>query len=208
MSITFSCPHCFRRYKVKDDLAGVRKDCKQCGRAMVIPGGPAPRQPRELVLRDAVRARLVALRLLSGATAEPTLEVDRVADVEEALRCVLPDEVLAMLASGVEDLREGYGIDLALLGDYPSRDPRLPRDLLPIGEGGEGHLLYCITRTASREEAAGLTIHDNEDQSTSYRSLPDWPRSSPVAGRCWRRRGRRWRNVGRRGRRWLGFVRG
>src|SRR4051812_10131963 len=37
MAIAFQCPHCQRAYKVKDELAGKKAECKQCKKVMIVP---------------------------------------------------------------------------------------------------------------------------------------------------------------------------
>jgi len=173
MSIKFSCPFCFRRYKVKNSLAGKTKSCKQCGRDIEIPGGAAPREPRDLVLRDSVRLHLVQLRRSQQIIDPPELRIDEVADVEDALRCVLPDEILAVIASAA--LQE-EGFDLANIIDYQQlgKEMRCPSNLLPIAQGEEGHLLLCINPLGARDRQVGITTYCDEDQSTAYASLPEW----------------------------------
>lgn len=173
MSIEFSCPYCFRRYKVKDELAGQRKNCKQCDREIEIPGGAAPREPRELTISESVRERLVQLRLLEQWAGEPVLNVDGVADVEDALKCTMPDEILAAFAAGVLD-EEGFV--LADVYDYQelAKAMRCPKDLLPVGRGPDGHILYCVGRQGARERKVGITTFCDEDGSAGYQSFPDW----------------------------------
>lgn len=172
MSIQFSCPFCFRRYKVKDELGGESRKCKQCGRRFDIPGGPSPRSPRELVLLDPIRQRLVQLRKSHGVTSEPVLSIDQIADIEEQLHCVLPDAILAVLAAGVNALHEE---DIAQICDYQelAAQWRCPAELFAVGEGA-GHLLFCIPRYSQRTATVGVTCYDNEDGSTSYFSLVEW----------------------------------
>ena len=40
--IEFSCPSCNKTYRVKDEYAGKKSKCKECGSAMPIPAGDAP----------------------------------------------------------------------------------------------------------------------------------------------------------------------
>src|SRR5262245_39454356 len=43
MAIAFSCPHCQKAYKVKDELAGKKAACTQCKKVMTVPTPtPAP----------------------------------------------------------------------------------------------------------------------------------------------------------------------
>lgn len=172
MSIQFSCPFCFRRYKVKDELAGASRKCKQCGRRLEIPGGPSPRHPRELQLLDPIRERLVLLRKLHGETCDPVLSADQVADIEEELHCVLPDAILALLAAGVNALHEE---DIAHICDYQELAAgwRCPADLFVIGEE-DGHVIYLIPRYSNRSATVGVTCYCDEDGSTAYLSLTQW----------------------------------
>lgn len=173
MSIRFSCPNCFHKYKVKDSLAGQRRECKQCGEELIVPGGAAPREARTLVVRDEVRSRLVHLRVLWSDSREPVLDADRVADVEEAFGCTLPDEILALFACGTSL----DAFDLSRIGSLieTANAMRCPRDLLPVGDGdGDGHVLQCISRNGPRDGPVGLTTFCEEDGSTSYASLPEW----------------------------------
>ena len=42
MPIPFQCPHCGAQTEVEDRFAGQTGPCRQCGRAVTVPGGGAP----------------------------------------------------------------------------------------------------------------------------------------------------------------------
>jgi hypothetical protein len=44
MAISFSCPSCEHGVKVKDELAGRKVKCPQCGEGMLVPNGEEPRR--------------------------------------------------------------------------------------------------------------------------------------------------------------------
>ena len=47
MPIHLACPHCGQDYTVKDDAAGRRFRCKNCGDAVDVPGVPHAAEPEE-----------------------------------------------------------------------------------------------------------------------------------------------------------------
>jgi hypothetical protein len=104
------------------------------------------------------------------------LAAQTVAEVEQAIKCILPDEVLAALANGDDCLYDEAGLDLTKLGEYyqEARESRCPKDLVPIGRDADGHELFCITCSLTRTSTVGITTFCNEDGSDSYLSFPDW----------------------------------
>jgi hypothetical protein len=176
VAIEFSCERCFRHYRLKDKFAGQQYTCKQCGVVFTVPGGVdgAAGKPRELQIREALGVRLVQLRLFSGATLPPTLDAQAVAEAERLVKGVLPDEILAVLANGDDELYDQRGIDLSRIQEYvdEAKSSHCPKELVPIGR--DEHLLFCIGRTLSRTATPGITTFDDADGSTSYLSLLEW----------------------------------
>jgi hypothetical protein len=178
MTIELTCNTCFRHYRLKDKFAGQQYKCKQCGAVLAVPGGvdPLVGKARKLEVREAVRQRLVQLRLFCKVSRPPELEAQAVAEVEKALKCILPDEVLAALANGDDYLYDEAGLDVTKLCEYSqeARESRCPKDLVPIGRDADGHELFCISRRLTRTSTAGITTFCNDDGSNSYLSFPDW----------------------------------
>ncbi len=121
-----------------------------------------PPKPGPLHLRESVRRPLLALA--GGTPQEARLEVGRVEDVERALRCELPDEILACFANGDGVLPE-WGFTLAAVGDHTAqaREWGCPTNLVAVGEAPDGHCLYGIERRGDRRRAVGLVAFDPEE---------------------------------------------
>ena len=73
MAITFSCPHCGRGYKVRDDLAGKAVTCKECTQSLRV---PVPARPRTRTDPDLEAAATEALTEAPASAAEPVEEIE------------------------------------------------------------------------------------------------------------------------------------
>jgi hypothetical protein len=121
-----------------------------------------PPRPGPLHLRESVRRPLLAL--LGADRPEARLEVARVEAVERALRCELPNEILACFANGDPTLPE-WGFDLGRVADHTTlaRELGCRASLIAVGECPDGHILYCIERRGERQRPVGLVELDTEE---------------------------------------------
>jgi hypothetical protein len=140
-----------------------------------------PPDPGPLRLRESVRRAL--LMLSEDLAGQPELAVSLIEEVERALRCQLPDEILACFANGDATLPE-WGFNLGAVADNTARARELgcPRDLVVVGEHPNGHTLYCVERFGDRKRGVGLIEIDTEaNGDTGWRDLGDW--LNELAGR-------------------------
>jgi hypothetical protein len=152
-----------------------------------------PPLPGPLRLRDSVRTALLVLRHLTQVTLDsrapprriPPAEVELslVVDVEKALRCTFPDEILACLANGDDELIE-YGFVLGDVVDHTrlARSRRCPKDLVAVGCHPDQHAFYCVSRDRPRDRPVQFVDYDNFDGSTNWYDLGEWL-SDKAAGR-------------------------
>jgi hypothetical protein len=105
-----------------------------------------PPQSGPLRLRELVRASTFALRHLTQVTLDTLspprqvraaqLDLELVKDVERALKCRLPDEILACLANGDDELQE-FGFVLGQVADHTTlarQRPEVPEGLTAVIE--------------------------------------------------------------------------
>ncbi len=132
-----------------------------------------PPEPGPLHLRESVRRPLLVLA--GNDAADARLGVALVEDVERALRCELPDEVLACFANGDGTLPE-WGFRLSEVADQTAwaRELGCSSDLIAIGRHRDSHALYCIARRGDRRRSVGLTEFEVESQDTNWRNLGEW----------------------------------
>ena len=142
-------------------------------------------EPGPLRLRDSVRSALYSLRhftqvCLDRLTPPRTLraaelDLSLVVSVEEALRCSLPDEILACLASGDDVLHE-YGFILGEVADHTRRARKrgCSKDLVAVGCHPDSHAFYCVSRAGQRGRGVQMADLDNFDGSLNWYDLGDW----------------------------------
>jgi hypothetical protein len=133
-----------------------------------------PPEPGPLQVRESVRRPLLAL--VGGNAAEARLEVARVEEVERALRCEFPDEILACFANGDGTLPE-WGFDLAAVADHTAlaRQSGCRADLVAVGQNPDGQVFYCLERRGDRRRAVGLVEFDTEENGgLGWRDLGAW----------------------------------
>ena len=138
---------------------------------------PPVRTPRALDVTPVVRRQLAQLRRLQLRPGEaPELEAERVSAVEAALGCVFADDVLAVMATDVDELREQSLIDLARVVRWTQEARRrgCPDDLVAIGRHPDGIAFYCVNSRATEDEPVGLHDFDNLDHHVSVQPLADW----------------------------------
>jgi hypothetical protein len=152
-----------------------------------------PPRPGPLRLRDSVRASLYALRHFTQVSLDTLtpprrlpaaeLDVSLVVAVEQALRYSLPDEALACLANGDDELLE-YGFDLGQVAEHTrrARQRGCPRDFVAVGCHPDFHAFYCVARDGPRGRAVQIADLDNFDGSLTWYDLGDWL-SGMAAGR-------------------------
>jgi hypothetical protein len=133
-----------------------------------------PPEPGPLHLRESVSRPLLALA--GDIAADARLDVILVEEVERALRCELPDEVLACFATGDDTLPE-WGFRLGEVADHTARARELgcPSDLIAVGRHPDSHVLYCVSRRGDRRRAVGLTEFEvGANGDTNWRDLGAW----------------------------------
>jgi len=133
-----------------------------------------PPEPGPLQLRDSVRRPLLALAC--GARSDARLEVARVEAVERALRCELPDEILACFANGDGTMQE-WEFDLGTVADHTALARRLGcgADLVAVAQNPDGDVLYCVDRRGHRKRAVGLVEFDAEETgAVGWKDLGAW----------------------------------
>ena len=110
-------------------------------------------------------------RTLSPAEVDLSLVID----VEQALRCNLPDEILACLANRDDVLNE-YGFVLGDIADH-TRDARkrgCSKDQVAVGRHPDSHAFYCVSRDRPRHRPVQLADFGNFDGSEIWYDLGDW----------------------------------
>jgi hypothetical protein len=132
-----------------------------------------PPEPGPLHLRESVRRPLLALA--GDGAADARLDVALVEDVERALRCELPDELLACFANGDGKLQE-WGFRLGEVANHTAwaRQLGCRPNLIAVGRDPDSHVLYCVGRRGDRLRAVGLTEFEVEGQDTQWRDLAEW----------------------------------
>ncbi len=104
-----------------------------------------PPEAGPLHLRESVRRPLLAL---AGSTPpEAHLNVSQVEDVERALRCELPEEILACFANA-DATRPAWGFTHEELSELmaQAREMGYNAELVAVGHNPSGSVLYCIER--------------------------------------------------------------
>lgn len=106
---------------------------------------------------------------------EAALEIARVEDVERAVRCQLPDEILACFANGDTKLPE-WGFDLGAVVDHTAyaRELGCRANLVAVGRHPDSHALYCVERRGDRRRAVGLVEFEIEGSDFLWRDLGEW----------------------------------
>ena len=141
-----------------------------------------PLVPGPLRLRDSVRTALFSLRHFTQVTLDPPqslsapeLDVSLVVAVEEALRCSLPDEVLACIANGDDELHED-GFDLGQVVDNTrlAHKRGCPKDLIAVGRHPDSHAFFCVSRGGPRGRGVQIADRDNFDGSVNWYDLGAW----------------------------------
>src|SRR5271170_3825329 len=104
------------------------------------------RKPRALVLTDRVKTVLVRLHLMENLPLAVDVETLVVAEVEAALECRFPDDVLALFGSNADGLREDHGIDLTQVVENTrhAHERGCPKNLVAIGRQPDGLAFYCV----------------------------------------------------------------
>lgn len=133
-------------------------------------------EARELSVPDTIADLLIKLRLLTDTTKAPLLDLSAVTSLENALKCVLPEVVLALFANGDDQLFDWCGIDLEEAYDHTleAHCKGLSKDLIVIGRHPDDHCYYCVPRQSKRDAVPGITVYENFDQSTGWHSLDEW----------------------------------
>ncbi len=138
--------------------------------------GPEPRPAGELRIGEPLRRRLARLRALHVRCTPAELDVALVNRVEAALEQRLPDEVLALFASGTDDLEASAGIVLASMidRDRMAGQRGCPQELLALGLHADSVTFTCIKRAVGPDEPTELIDFDAKDQSLRSRLIVQW----------------------------------
>jgi hypothetical protein len=144
-----------------------------------------PLQPGPLSLRDSVRKSLYSLRHFTHVSFESLspprevapaiLNLALVEQVERALKCQLPFEILACLANHDDELLD-QGFSLGQVADHTrkARKRGCPKDLIAVGCQPDSHAYYCVSRDGPRNRAVQLADRDNFDGAVNWYDLGDW----------------------------------
>jgi hypothetical protein len=144
----------------------------------------APR-PRPLRLRDSVRTALYSLRHITQVSLDSLtpprklraaeLDVSLVVTVEEALRCTLPDEILACLAN-CDDVLHEFGFVLGQVADHTrlARKRGCSKELVAVGCHPDSHAFFCVSRDGLRSRGVQIADLDNFDASLNWHDLGEW----------------------------------
>lgn len=135
-----------------------------------------PREPGPLRIGEPMRRRIARLRHLDPKRGPTTLDVQLVRDVEKALGCTFEDEVLALFASGVADLVQDAGIDLARVVERTriAKARGATDELIAIGGHPGGLDFYCVQRVRPEGEPLLLVEFASTDGGLVGRPIVEW----------------------------------
>jgi hypothetical protein len=127
--------------------------------------------PRSIRVSKAVRQPIVELRLLEQTAIDPVLDSARLDEVERSLDLRLPDDLLAVVASGCDAVRE-LGITLERIGSLvaEAHAAGCPPELVAIGRT-EGPVYVCLSRQSGE---GGVHEFDPEEKKVRRRTIADW----------------------------------
>jgi hypothetical protein len=119
----------------------------------------------------------VSLDALNPPRTLPAAELDMslLVSVEEALKCSLPDEILACLANGDDELSE-YGFAIGQVTDHTQLAGRrgCPKDLVAVGCHPDSHAFFCVSRNRPRNRPVQIADLDNFDGNMNWYDLGEW----------------------------------
>lgn len=104
------------------------------------------------------------------------LDLDKLVEVERTLGCEIPNDVVALFASGTTDLQKDAGFDLArvLERTKAARSRGCPEDLVALGAHPDGIDFYCILRVLPPGDPLLVVAFDCGDRSLTARPLVEW----------------------------------
>jgi hypothetical protein len=118
------------------------------------------RGPRPLVIEPELAAALAGCRAKYGADSDPRINLDRLQDVEAALAIHFEDDVLAVMAAGVERLAARLDAVVAITGDLKAK--KIPGDYVGLGEIEPG-LYLCISKGRQSPGQSTVVLVDRDD---------------------------------------------
>jgi len=123
-----------------------------------------------------MRRRIARLRHLDPRSGPTTIDVAQVRAIEDTLSCVLDDEALALLASGVADLTKDAGMDVARVVERTrtARARGAPAELIAIGGQPSGLEFYCVEAHRAEEGPLLLIEFVCADRSLTGRPIVEW----------------------------------
>ncbi len=104
------------------------------------------------------------------------LNLEHIVEIEATLGCELPNDVLALFASGTTDLGKDAGFDLGrVLGRTKAARLRgCPEDLIALGAHPDGIDFYCVMKIVPPGEPVLVIAFDCGDRSLTARPLIEW----------------------------------
>lgn len=134
------------------------------------------RQPRPLEVNDLLHRTLVKLRRLHARCLSPELDVRVLDEVEAALGYQFSDDVLALFAAGVDELRVHARMDIGtvLKLNVAARKKGCPEDLVVIGGRPDERAYYAVQRAPDPGQLEQLIIFDAEEGALTGQPLRAW----------------------------------
>jgi hypothetical protein len=122
-----------------------------------------------------VAAILGQMRTAHAVTSPPTLDVDRLIDVELAVNHRFADDMLAVFASGIPLLQQEYDLRLAQVVGHTGtlRALGIRGDRIGVGATGGG-VFYCVEKCSRARTEAVLIELDSERGSSVEHDLAQW----------------------------------
>ena len=131
-------------------------------------------QTGRLAVSDEVHRQIVRVHILEGTEPSQSLGGDAVRATERELGVRLPDDILAIMASGSELFCETHGIRLEDVLDNQQRvvDTEGPTDVFAVGEHPRKKALYVLEE--DWETPPFLLIYDIDARSLEPWALESW----------------------------------
>jgi hypothetical protein len=132
------------------------------------------RKPGPIAIAAELRAAIAELRARAGVTAPADLDLDALRDVETAVGMRFGDDVLALLAAGLPQLRGalGWRLEMVVAHTGALRAAGARGDL--VGLGRRGSLHYCVEKREVPGPSTELHLHDADERAGSRMPLAAW----------------------------------
>ena len=133
-----------------------------------------PRGAGPLDVSDVVRRQIVRVHILEGSEPEHSLPTDAVASIERELEVRIPDDILAIMASGSRLFCDKHGLRLDAVLDNQQRvvETEGPTDVFAVGEHPTKNGLYVLEE--EWESPPFLLIYDIDARSLEPWALESW----------------------------------